>query len=454
MRQLRRIILGVLLAVASNVVWIAYAAVALPIRVAAVVAAVAFWVAVVVWPRLTRDANTEPELRRFGNGYESLLLAGVAMLADVVYWVWLGLHIDASSCGSACPAPVWLLYGVDICAALFVLFTCVVVGFVRVGSAWRRVPAGTMAFMALLWWFPPATAFLLGRGYKTALAEYEVERAKEKRDAARAAQRVCATRYPLLLVHGIFFRDWEAFGYWGRIPAALERNGARVYYGQQQSSMSVPDSGAEVAAAIRRVLAETGADKVNIIAHSKGGLDSRWAISNCAMAPHVASLTTINTPHRGCNFARVLLERIPSAATNAIGDSYDALFSKLGDEDPDFLAGVVDLTDTECAKLNAQMPDVPGVLYQSVGSKMAGRFAALFPLNLGYSIIEPMDGDNDGLVAVSSMAWGECLPLIQPAGSQGISHADMVDMLRKDVPGFDVCEYYVQLVASLKARGL
>ena len=43
-----------------------------------------------------------------------------------------------------------------------------------------------------------------------------------------AGDQTCATRYPILLVHGTAFRDWEHMGYWGRIPAALRRRGARV----------------------------------------------------------------------------------------------------------------------------------------------------------------------------------------------------------------------------------
>ena len=58
-----------------------------------------------------------------------------------------------------------------------------------------------------------------------------------------------------------------------------------------------------------QVLAETGAEKVNIIAHSKGGLDSRYAISCLGMDKYVATLTTINTPHYGCDMVDYLLPR-------------------------------------------------------------------------------------------------------------------------------------------------
>ena len=65
-------------------------------------------------------------------------------------------------------------------------------------------------------------------------------------------------------------------------------------------------------------------EKVNIIAHSKGGLDSRAAIAHCGMAPYVATLTTINTPHRGCIFAEYLLGKVPQAARLKIAAAYNA----------------------------------------------------------------------------------------------------------------------------------
>ena len=37
----------------------------------------------------------------------------------------------------------------------------------------------------------------------------------------------------------------------------------------------------------------------------------RYAISRCGAAEYVASLTTIDTPHRGCLFADYLLQKAP-----------------------------------------------------------------------------------------------------------------------------------------------
>lgn len=46
-------------------------------------------------------------------------------------------------------------------------------------------------------------------------------------------------KYPVLLVHGMGFRDGKYINYWGRIPAKLEENGCKVYYGNQDSNGTV-----------------------------------------------------------------------------------------------------------------------------------------------------------------------------------------------------------------------
>ena len=76
----------------------------------------------------------------------------------------------------------------------------------------------------------------------------------------------------------------------------------------------------------------------------KGGLDARYACSRLGLAPLVASLTTINTPHRGCAFADWLLSRVSPRFRDGVARTYNAALRRLGDRSPDFLAAVTDLT--------------------------------------------------------------------------------------------------------------
>ena len=335
--------------------------------------------------------------------------------------------------------------------AHFILFwsgiLCVYLTSVQLGIKLRVIGA-------LCGLIPIVNLIILNRIIRITLKEVSFETEKETLNAARKEQRICATKYPILLVHGVFFRDADYFNYWGRIPGELKRNGAKIFYGNHQSAAAIADSAQELAARIRGILAETGAEKVNIIAHSKGGLDCRYAMAKLGMAPYVASLTTVNTPHIGCVFADYLLHVIPDKIKSKVADTYNATLTKLGDDSPDFLAAVNDLTASYCTKLDREMPIPEGVYCQSIGSVLIKAKGGKFPMNLAHPLVKHFDGENDGLVAERAFAWGEKYILLKPTGKRGISHGDVIDLNRENIDGFDVREFYVNLVAELKAKGL
>lgn len=316
----------------------------------------------------------------------------------------------------------------------------------QIGLKWRVI--GIVCGM-----IPVAHLIALGKIMSIARREIVFENTKLAIDEARAADAVCRTKYPILMVHGVFFRDFRYVNYWGRIPAELEKNGARIFYGEHQSASAVADSGQEIADRIQQVLAKTGAEKVNIIAHSKGGLDSRYAISKLGAAPYVASLTTVNTPHRGCEFADYLLELIPEKQKLAVASAYNSTLKKLGDEDPDFLAAVGDLTASACAEFNKNVNDPDGVFIQSIGSCLKHPSGGRFPLDLTNRFVHLFDGENDGLVGKGSFEWGGEYTYLSAPGERGISHGDVIDLNRENIDGFDVREFYVDLVHDLKQRG-
>jgi triacylglycerol lipase len=106
----------------------------------------------------------------------------------------------------------------------------------------------------------------------------------------------CKTRYPLLLVHGTGSIDPM---HWGRIPEVLIQNGAEVFFGQQDSWADIETKAKGIAQRINEIITQTHADKVNIIAHSKGGLEARMAASSPGIHDRIASITTVATPHYG-----------------------------------------------------------------------------------------------------------------------------------------------------------
>jgi len=284
--------------------------------------------------------------------------------------------------------------------------------------------------------------------------EISFETTKFEINKKRHNEAVCQTKYPVLLVHGVFFRDYKFTNYWGRIPKELINNGAVIYYGNNSSASSIEKSGLELSLRIKEIVETTNCGRINIIAHSKGGIDCRYALSHTDTSKYVASLTTINTPHRGCGFADYLLNKIPVNIQKGIASKYNYTLQKLGDRESDFISALNDLTEKNCAKINEEVQNVPGVFYQSVGSKLNHAASGKFPLNYSYHLVKYFDGSNDGLVSEKSFEWGDNYIFLTAPGRRGISHGDMIDLNKENIPGFDVREFYVQLLADLKNKGL
>jgi len=344
---------------------------------------------------------------------------------------------------------VWSL--VYCIAASCVLFwngiLCVYCTSSQMGIKWRLIGA-------LCGMIPILNLIVLTRIIKITADEvdFEIEKDLTHHDPMQAER--CKTRYPIVLIHGVFFRDNKLVNYWGRIPRTLQLHGATIYYGEHQSALPVKESARELTARIRLIVERSGCEKVNIIAHSKGGLDCRYALSEFGLAPYVASLTTVNTPHRGCLFADRLLQAVPQSVQNKVAKAYNVTLTALGDEAPDFLAAIEDLTAEACAKRNAQLTLPEGIYTQSIGSVMDHPSKGQFPFNLSYRYVKNYDGENDGLVGEASFAWGEKYTLLRCPGKRGIDHADIIDLTQNNIQDFDVRKFYVELVSDLKARGL
>lgn len=328
------------------------------------------------------------------------------------------------------------------------------VGIARLLISSRQVKPVKYILLLFTWYIPVLNLAVLGLISHDAKKEFRFEQAKQELNDMRKENEICKTKYPILMVHGIFFRDWQMFNYWGRIPRELVRNGAEIYYGDQQSANLISISAGELRDRIEEILRETGAEKLNIIAHSKGGLDSRYAISRLGMDKYVASLVTINTPHYGCNFVDDILAKAPAGLLSFVSTRYNKLFTVLGDTAPDFEKGLRELTHANCAELDEKLPDREGIYYLSVMSVMKNIFSAGFPLNVGYFFNAKDGTGNDGLVVKESALRGKNTMLITKEGDRGLSHGDMIDLFRENIDGFDVREFYVDIVKSLKEKGL
>lgn len=379
-------------------------------------------------------------------GYELLRGGSIAWVLELPILVIAGLCLENSEAKGA------ILF---FCGILTFALTAISAynGVLRIVFSAKQLKPFWKLLLVLTVWIPLWDFFLVWKACRATEQEFMVEAQLEWQDNQRVENEICKTRYPIVMVHGVFFRDWQLMNYWGRIPYELIKNGAVVFYGNQESALPVEESAEEVKRHILQAMEKTGAEKVNIIAHSKGGLDARYAISCLGMADQVASLTTINTPHRGCVWAEKAIKQMPAPLIGWIAKQYNSVFRQLGDKKPDFYKAVLDLTESRCRKLNEVMPDMDSVYYQSVMSVMKNRKSAGFPLNLVYPIVQKREGENDGLVSIPSSKWGKFLGVQYPTGKRGISHADMIDLNRENIEGFQVREYYIALVSELKDKG-
>lgn len=371
------------------------------------------------------------------------------LLQSILYFLMLTGHLPIlTEFYGTSPA----LFTANLITGILVLFFLLLNGQLRILFTCYRLGIVKRLLITFNLWIPVVNLFLMKYLCEKAKEECDNERCRFTARAERAESSVCATKYPLVMVHGIGFRDLRYFNYWGRIPKELVRNGAVVYYGHQQAWGTIEDNAESIRQKILQVLEENHCDKVNIIAHSKGGLDSRYLITRLHMEQQVASLTTVSTPHRGSELIDVL-NRLPDRIYRLISSWFDRTFSRLGDCHPDCYHASKQLAPAYCAHFNEITPDSPEVYYQSYASVMQHTWSdSLLSIP---NLIMDFAGNpaNDGLVTEESAKWGIFQGTFRNHYRRGVSHGDMIDLKREDYKGFDIIETYVEIVKKLKDMG-
>ncbi len=239
---------------------------------------------------------------------------------------------------------------------------------------------------------------------------------------------------PIVLVHGLL--GFDHMRLWGRevpyfrgIAHCLASAGATVYTAKVPPLASVPDR----AQALREFVASLPHDQVNLVAHSMGGLDARYAVARLGLDAQVGALITIATPHRGTPLADLGV-KAPVRALRA-------LVGRVG-----LHTEAVDwLTSTRTTSFNGDIVDVDGVTYASVVAKARRSLIATNPVLLsGLLYLELCAGPNDGLVPVNSQEGGEIWQLAEADhwAQIGWSHS------------FDPSFIYLGLISELRRRGL
>lgn len=236
---------------------------------------------------------------------------------------------------------------------------------------------------------------------------------------------VLPLRHPVVLMHGFgVIASFRRGGHLHDEAMNLREHGVMAYAPNVAPYNTVPIRAALWEERFEHILEETRTEQINIIAHSMGGLDARYLISEMGWHKHVASLVTISTPHHGTTAASFVLDQ-PERLRRWIVEIFDWMGTNAMEDETasDFLQAVAELTPEYVQEtFNPGVPDHPSVKYWSYGGR-AGKDTDV-PLNpffhLLNRVIYEQEGVNDGFVSVDSARWGTFL------GTVDADHAQQV----------------------------
>lgn len=284
-----------------------------------------------------------------------------------------------------------------------------------------------------------------------------------------------STKYPIVLVHGLFGFDRIAgYPYFFDIEEALERAGATVIAVNIPSVNGNEERGEKLLEQVERILLETGAEKVNLIGHSQGPLAARYV---AALYPEkVASVTSVSCPNHGSEIADLLQKalkpgELPEALALALLGAVGTLISLVsGQAHPiDAQAAFASLTNEGLAAFNREYPQglpsewggegeevVNGVHYYSWSGIVQNfqSFQPLDPSHLNSLVLSRLfykeKHANDGLVGRYSSHLGKVIRSDYP-----MDHFDAVNQMA-GITSWNVnpVRLYLEHAVRLKNLGL
>lgn len=316
-------------------------------------------------------------------------------------------------------------------------------------------------------------------------------------------ERYEAPKYPVVLCHGfsgfdqlnflphherfeklIFNGELLKLDYWYGIKEALENVGAKVLIAKVPAFGSIEERATDLNTYIntqckqlRKVetrdsmynkpskddKSETFEEKgkkikINLIAHSMGGLDSRYLISKLEHPEYqIVSLTTVSTPHHGSECADFIMDILQGRN----------ILNKICPK------SVSELTTYALQDFNKKIKDDPEVSYFSYGARFKPHWYNIFRITWGIIKSRLLKSeklnhqekkrlkliDNDGIVSVESSKWGTYLGTLDE-----VDHLDLINwtnrartaidkaLFRKE-PKFNAIALYLDIADNLRKRG-
>lgn len=255
-------------------------------------------------------------------------------------------------------------------------------------------------------------------------------------------------KYPILLVHGVALKEGSIVKAFGRIGKILREAGYDVRTADTDGFGTIEGNAAQLKAQIEALAAE-GAEKVNLIAHSKGGIDAKYMILRLGMGGSVASLTTLSTPHRGSELASGIY-RWPRFFKRFLAFWINFWYRLFGDKHPDALTVCRQLCLSPNEELDSLGTLPEEIFCQSYSSRMKrSRDDFLMSIPLYFSRRWGADV-TDGMVSVESSKYaeyrGDCL-------DGAYSHSEIVGYSLKKKKRREIYDFYLSLCDDLAARG-
>ena len=257
------------------------------------------------------------------------------------------------------------------------------------------------------------------------------------------------TKYPIVLVHGIALKDFRFLRSFGQIDRILRIQGYKVYKAQIDGFGSVVNNANQLKEEILKILETEQVDKVNIIAHSKGGLDSKYMIQHLEMEDMVASLTTLCTPHKGSPIATNIL-KLPHSLTKITAFWINFWYKLFGDKHPDSYQACQDLQRVD--SLEEEILNFSNKVYcQSYSTEMLkSRDDFIMGIPLMFSKHFEINIPSDGVVPEDSTMFGEYKG---HAVDGSISHTEIVDFMVKKKKQDKIYMFYSTLCEELVNKG-
>lgn len=265
--------------------------------------------------------------------------------------------------------------------------------------------------------------------------------------------RFAKLRNPIVLVHGATMKGSSLdigflhYGeYFRKLPAFLGSTGTPVRVVELTTDSSI----GERAAVLKNFLeTDMKGQMVNLICHSLGGLDARYAAS-VLQANQIASITTIGTPHHGTPLADWAVRQKQKHTAwywffRLVG--YDM-------EQRRFLPELS--TEYMATTFNPRVPNVPDVKYYSVQTRASfARRNMSYLLWLTARWLEgeksPMAANgHDGLVPFDSQAWGRVVSTGEFDHLAQINHHEW----RYEDQSEQVYQSYSEMYGNLFKEGL